>query len=290
MINQLTTEGYTVAELTAIFQVSRSTLYWRNHKTIQAPNEPQDPVETAIVEHARQNRCTCGVKRLRNIMAQSAEPVKTSERKIRRVLTKYQLKARAKRAYTPRTTQSDPSMRPSPNLLKIQGLPTSINQQWVSDITYIATLKGWCYLCSFMDRYSRRILGWSIDEHMTKELVIDAFEKALRNRGLVNRSQLIVHSDRGGQYTSRSFREQIRKAQCAQSMSPKGDCYANAHAESLWATIKNEAFTKRPDDVKEAKMQLFDYIETFYNPTRAHSSLSFQSPIQFEKNILSIAS
>lgn len=169
MTDQLKEDGYTMAELTEALEVARSTVYWnknRKSKPVQA-----EPVEEAIAKKAKEGRCTYGVKRLRIVLSKSTPPVRTSERRIRRVLDDNQFRARAKRAYRIRTTQSDPSARPSPNLIEEQGLSKSIDHQWVTDITYIKTGEGWCYLCSFMDRYSRRIPGWAIDTHMISELV-----------------------------------------------------------------------------------------------------------------------
>lgn len=231
MTDQLKEDGYTMAELTEALEVARSTVYWnknRKSKPVQA-----EPVEEAISKKAKEGRCTYGVKRLRIVLSKSTPPVRTSERRIRRVLDDNQFRVRAKRAYRIRTTQSDPSASPSPDFIEEKGLPKSIDHQWVTDITYIKTGEGWCYLCSFMDRYSQRILGWAIDTHMRSELVEQALKQALHKRQIKEKEDLIIHSDRGSQYTAKSFRKLLKQIRAQQSMRPKGDCYANAHAESL---------------------------------------------------------
>ena len=276
-----------MAELAMTLKIPRSSLYARMKRREVLNMRYPDHIETTIARQARQYRCTYGVKRLRHVLRRTVG-LKTSERKIRRILDKYQLRAVAKRPFKPRTTESDPHLRPSPNLLEKEGLPQNTNQQWVSDITYIKTREGWSYLCAFMDRYSRRILGWSLAKNMTSSLVEDAFRKSLKRRGFDKQPRLIVHSDRGSQYSSKSFRRMLREAGCLQSMSPRGDCYANAHAESLWSTIKTEGFTQVPHSHQQAKLVLFDYVETFYNSRRHHSSLGWQNPIDFELYSFSI--
>jgi len=156
------------------------------------------------------------------------------------------------------------------------------NQRWVLDITYLRTWEGWLYLAAVQDLYSRRIVGWSMADHLRSELVTDALGMALAHRR-PDRG-LICHSDQGSQFVSLAFGQQARAAGIAQSMGSRGDCYDNAVAESFFATIKKELIHRRSWPTKaELRLEVFDYIETFYNRQRRHSTLGQLSPVQYEK-------
>lgn len=181
-----------------------------------------------------------------------------------------------------KTTTGDPSLANSPNLLKRENITANRpDQVWVTDITYVATKDGWLYLCVFMDLYSRKVLGWAMDENMKTELVIKAFEMACKSRKPA--AGLIVHSDCGGQYKSKKFRRALSRRHVRQSMTHAGNCYDNAHAESFFGTLKNELIRGVKFQTREeAKAALFEYVEVFYNRIRLHSSIGYQSPEDFE--------
>lgn len=162
-------------------------------------------------------------------------------------------------------------------------------QVWVSDITYIPTAEGWLYLAAEMDLFSRRIVGWETREHMERSLVIGALGNAVAAstgslRGLLH------HSDQGSQYASHDFGTALANLGIEPSMSRRGNCYDNAAMESFWATLKTECFHRElPATRQQARSMIFDYIETFYNTRRRHSSLHFLSPLQFEQQTQSKA-
>jgi len=191
------------------------------------------------------------------------------------------LRARPKRPFRPRTTQVNHAAAPSPNLLSKEKKAQAPGQEIVSDITYIPTTQGWLYLAVVLDLYSRTLLGWSLSDSLHSKLVMDALQRAL-NSGLVA-PNAIFHSDRGSQYSSISTRHLIHQAGLRQSMSVAGYCYDNAFAESFFASLKAElSINSKPFDSKDAaKTALFDYLETFYNRKRLHSSLGFHSPYAF---------
>ena len=156
----------------------------------------------------------------------------------------------------------------------------------MADITYLRTWEGWLYLVAVQDLYSRRIVGWSMADHMRTELVSDALAMALArrrpDRGLIH------HSDQGGQFVSLAFGKQACAAGIAQSMGSKGDCFDNAVAESFFATIKKELIHRRAWPSKaELRTEVFDYIEVFYNRERRHSTLGQRSPVDYENSTLS---
>jgi putative transposase len=156
------------------------------------------------------------------------------------------------------------------------------NQVWVADITYLRTWQGWLYLVAVQDLYSRRIVGWSMQDHMRAELVTDALEMALARRRPA--PGLIWHSDQGAQFVSLAFGQKARAAGIAQSMGSKGDCFDNAVAESFFATLKKELVHRRSWPTKdELRTEVFDYIEVFYNRERRHSSLGQRSPAEYER-------
>ena len=156
---------------------------------------------------------------------------------------------------------------------------------WVADITYLRTWEGWLYLAAVQDVFSRRIVGWSMAEHMRAELVVDALAMALDHRR--PEPGLIHHSDQGSQYVSLAFGQTARAAGIAQSMGSRGDCFDNAVAESFFATLKKELVNRRPWPTKaELRSEIFDYIEIFYNRQRRHGKLGMRSPADFEESTL----
>ena len=179
------------------------------------------------------------------------------------------------------TTQRDPSHPVADNLLQQDFSATAINQRWSSDITYIATNQGWLYLAVVMDLYSRRIVGWSMSRRITRHLVIDAFRMAIGLRQ--PKGVLIHHSDRGSQYTSDDFRDELDKQGVRCSMSGRGNCYDNAVVESFFGLLKRERVNRtRYRTREEARADIFEYIECFYNRKRRHGYLGNISPAEYE--------
>lgn len=189
--------------------------------------------------------------------------------------------AAKKRKKFKRTTNSNHSNYISPNLLKQNFNTNSPNEVWVGDITYISTYEGWLYLAVVLDLYSRKVVGWSMSNRMTSQLVINALEYAIMDRN--PETGLIFHSDRGSQYASIDFRKSLKNNEVIQSMSGKGNCYDNAVAESFFHTLKTElVYWNRYKTRKEAKSSIFQFIEGFYNRKRRHSYLNYLSPYQYE--------
>lgn len=179
------------------------------------------------------------------------------------------------------TTDSNHDQPVAPNRLAERSAPTARDQVWVSDITYIPTDEGWLYVAGIMDLYSRRIVGWSMEEHMEAALTLAAWAMASRHRQPPR--GLLAHSDRGVQYACRDYRQALAQSGALASMSRKANCYDNATMESFWSTLKTElVYRGRFRTRSEARQAIFDYIETFYNRCRLHSSLGYKSPVDFE--------
>ena len=179
------------------------------------------------------------------------------------------------------TTDSNHGLPVAENLLDRQFTATAANQAWVSDITYIPTWEGWLYLATVQDLFSRKIVGWSMNERMTRQLVIDALEMAVDRRH--PEPGLLCHSDRGSQYASDDYQAVLARQGMVCSMSRKGNCWDNAVMESFYCTLKteliyHEVFRTR----EEARRAVFEYIEMFYNCVRRHSTLGYLSPADFE--------
>jgi putative transposase len=184
-----------------------------------------------------------------------------------------------------RTTVRVPGVRVCDDLVDRAFAATAPNRVWVADITYLRTWQGWLYLVAVQDLYSRRIVGWSMADHMRTELVTDALEMALAQRR--PDPGLIWHSDQGSQFVSLAFGQQARAAGIAQSMGSRGDCFDNSVAESFFATLKKELIYRASwPDKNELRTEVFDFIEVFYNRRRRHSTLGMLSPVDYETSTL----
>lgn len=180
------------------------------------------------------------------------------------------------------TTDSNHDHPISPNLLNQDFTTTRINEVWLTDITYIPTKEGFTYLVAIVDLHSRKTIAWQTSRNIDSQLVIAALEQAVALRGPI--SGTVVHSDRGSQYASEAFRRRLREHGLVQSMSRRGNCYDNAPMESFFKSFKVEEVQNEIYETHEhATRSVTQYIEHFYNPRRLHSSLNFQSPIEFER-------
>lgn len=171
------------------------------------------------------------------------------------------------------------------NVLDRQFQAEAPNQKWVADFTYIWTAEGWLYVAAVLDLYSRRIVGWSMQASMTSQLVADALMMAVWRRG--NPVELLHHSDQGSQYTSEHFQQLLKEQGITCSMSRAGEVWDNSAMESFFSSMKTERIARKVYRTRaQARADVFDYIETFYNPKRRHSTLGYVSPVQFEETQL----
>jgi transposase InsO family protein len=181
-----------------------------------------------------------------------------------------------------RTTIRVPGVRVADDLVERRFVPADANELWCADIKYVRSWQGFLYLAAVMDLYSRQILGWSLWENLETGGPLQALARAMVKRG--NPQGVIHHSDRGIQYASALYREQLLSSGLIASMSRKGNCYDNAAMEAFWSTLKREALEQSPDWSKDrVRRVLFQYIESVYNRQRLHSSLGYKSPVDFEQ-------
>jgi putative transposase len=235
-----------------------------------------DLVETVFREHQRRY----GHRRIAEELRQRGHVC--SVQRVRRLMKARGLQALTTRRFVPQTSDGK-AAAPSPNLLKDRSLPTRPNEVWAGDITYLPSRQGWLYLAVVLDLHSRRIVGWHLGTDLRAGLVCEALRQALVTRG-TRQAGLIFHSDRGSQYSSRAYRQQLAEAGIAQSMSSRGNPYHNAWTESCIGTLKTELVQNAIfEDHADAQRALFSYIESYYNPRRLHSALSYRSPNQAER-------
>ena len=208
------------------------------------------------------------------------------QRRVRRLMRACGLMARPKRRRLPQDTGVRLQATIAPNVLERQFQAPKPNCRWVADFTYLWTGEGWLYVAVVLDLYSRYAVGWSMQTQMTAELVTNALMMAIWRRG--PKEALVHHSDQGSQYTSEQFQDLLAQHGIICSMSRRGDCWDNAAMESFFSTLKIERTNRKAYRTRdEAKADVFDYIERFYNPRRRHSTLGYLSPMEFEKQTVS---
>ena len=204
--------------------------------------------------------------------------------RIERLMRAQALRARPRRRGLPVDRGARPTTAPAANLLDRQFVAQAPNQKWVADFTYLWTAEGWLYVAVVLDLYSRRAVGWSMQANMTAQLVTDALMMALWRRG--RPQALLHHSDRGSQYSSEQFQRLLGELGITCSMSRAGNVWDNSAMESFFSTLKTERTARKTYRTRnEAKADVFDYIERFYNPKRQHSTIGYISPIQFEQQM-----
>ena len=211
-----------------------------------------------------------------------AEGVRVGKLRVQQLMQQHGIRARGKRRFRV-TTDSRHGLPIAPNLLNRNFTVAAPNRVWAGDMTYIQTEEGWLFLAVVLDLFSRRIVGWSLREHMRSELAVDALRMAWLQRSPDRRTELIFHSDRGSQYASSDFNQVLNECAIQPSMSRKGDCWDNACSETLFASLKVERLHgQRFQTIRQAKDETLDWL-LWYNRTRLHSTLKYVSPMQFEQ-------
>jgi transposase InsO family protein len=274
--------AYPLEIVCQVLEVSRSGYYaWLDRPQSARARRRQELVVKVRAIH-QENRGVYGSPRVHQALAAAGESV--CENTVAKVMREHEIRAKTKRKFVPRTTDGNHSQPVADNLLDRQFDAELPNLKWAVDITYIPTGEGWLYLAGVIDLCSRRIVGWSMADHMKTELVSDALSMAIAHRQ--PGEGLLHHSDRGVQYASEDYQYLLQSHRMEPSMSGKGDCWDNACMESFWSTLKNELVNHEQYATREeARQSIFEYIEVFYNRKRLHSSLGYLSPEAFEASL-----
>jgi len=265
-----------------VLEVSRSGYYaWRERPDSARAKRREELAEKIKAVH-QENRGVYGSPRVFRALKAGGECV--CENTVAKVMRDNGIRARSKRKYVPRTTDSSHEQPVAPNVLGRRFEAEAPDRKWAADITYVPTDEGWLYLAGVIDLCSRKVVGWSMAEHMRTDLVSDALRMALARRS--PGEGLLHHSDRGVQYASGDYRHLLQSHGIECSMSGRGDCWDNAVMESFWGTLKTELVNHQRYQTREqARASIFEYVEVFYNRQRLHSSLGYLSPEQFEAGL-----
>jgi transposase InsO family protein len=271
-----------VAVVCEALGVSRSGYYrWLTAKPCARSRRDAELAEQVVAAH-RRSRGNYGAPRI--LAELRAAGVRTSEKRCARLMRQQGICGRKRHRRRPRTTDSTHQQPVAPNVLALMAEPTAPNQVWVTDITYLETAEGWLYVAAILDAFSRRVVGWASGATLAATLATAAWRDAVARRQPA--PGLLHHSDRGSQYVDGDYVAELARHGIARSMSRKANCYDNAAMESFWSTLKTETGLGSTVSAtrRQAELAVFDYIETFYNPARRHSSLGYLSPVAFEKH------
>lgn len=269
---------YPLRLMVQILGVSKSGFYDWNLRDSARDTEKLKLVR-AIEDIHRSSRKTYGSPRIWDQL--KALGYKVSKSRVERLMKEFGIRAKTKKKFRV-TTDSKHNHPVAENILNRNFSPAKANLAWAGDITYIWTGEGWLFLSVILDLFSRQVIGWSMDERMTKELTLSALRMAIAKRK--PQKGLIHHSDRGSQYASGTYRDLLKNYGMICSMSRKGNCWDNAVTESFFHSLKIElVYFEKFETRQEAKAKIFEWIEVFYNKQRIHSALGYKSPEQFEK-------
>jgi putative transposase len=272
--------GFPIAVLCRTVGVSRAGYYAWRRRGVSARAQ-QDAALTVRIEHIHaRSRQTYGAPRVHAELAAGA--VAVGRKRVARLMRTAELVGCRRQRRVVGTTVADPTATPAPNVVARDFHPPAPNRLWVGDVTYVPTEEGWLYVATLLDAYSRRVVGWSMADHLRTELALDALTMALSRRRPAA-AELVHHTDRGCQYTADRYQAVLAAQGITCSMSRTGNCFDNAMAESFFATFKSELIDRHIWPTRyAARRAIFEWIEVFYNRQRRHSALGYLSPAAFE--------
>ena len=275
-------DSFPIALMCDVLAVSKSGYYTSVDRPLSPRVERRQRIEASVRLVHAQSHGIYGSGKIAQELARRDDLETACRNTVAHAMREMGLKSRVRKAFIPATTMTDPTKQPAPNVLDRDFTATRPNQKWVTDITYLPTLCGWVYLAVVLDLFSRKVVGWALSDSLATPLVAEALRRAIESRRPVGQ-ELLHHSDRGCQYTSDAYQHTLRALGIECSMSRRGDCYDNAVAERFFWSLKHE-WTKHESftDLEAARLSVFKYVDTFYNPVRLHQSLGYKSPEQFE--------
>jgi putative transposase len=273
--------SFPVRMMCEMLEVSRSGYYSWLRRTPSKRSEEETRLKVSIQEAHQRGRGTYGSPRVTQEL--KSKGVTAGRHRVARLMREQGLCGLPRRrAFRVTTTRTDPSLAVAPNTLDRGFSTTQLDQVWVSDLTYLDTEEGWLYLAAILDLGSRRIVGWSLEDNLGAQLPLRALRMALGHREAAK----LHHSDRGCQYASTAYRSELASHGIECSMSRRGNCWDNAPMESFFSTLKRELAHRSAWQTRaQARQDVFDYIEVFYNRQRRHSALSYQTPSEYEEQL-----
>jgi putative transposase len=265
-----------------VLRVSSSGYYDSLGREPSKQTQRHERIKQAVQQVHAESYGIYGSTKIADRMQQSDELESACRNTVAAAMRELGIESRVSKSFTPTTTVADLSKRPAENKLDRNFTAEAPNHKWVTDITYLPTAAGWVYLAVVLDLFGRKVVGWSIGASLATELVSDALRRAIENRR-PDGKQLLHHSDRGCQYTSDAYQQTLRTLGIECSMSRTGNCYDNAVMERFFWSLKHE-WTKHEsfENLEEARLSVFKYIETFYNRERIHQTLGYKTPDQHE--------
>jgi putative transposase len=274
-------QNHSISKMARVLKISRSGYYQWLITPISNRRYDNELLVQKIKIYQKELKYSYGSKRL-TIHIKGVEKIALGHNRVAKLMRENNLGAKRKRRWRKPKEEKD-LQSTIPNILDRNFDVLEPDKVWVSDISYIRTSSGWEYLCAIMDLYSRKIIGWSFAHRMDMPLVMNAFQAAVLNRN--NPKGVMFHTDRGSQYCSNEFKKVLKKNDFIQSMSRKGNCWDNACIESFFKSLKYEyLYPIGIMNTQETKLNLFEYIEIFYNRKRIHTSLGNRSPEEYENN------
>lgn len=286
VVRELAADGVPVATACRVLNVSTSGFYdWSDR-----PTSPRERANLELVEVIRtihdDSRATYGSPRVHAELRLGAPQLAVSRKRVERLMRTHGIVG-VHRRRRGGVTRRDPAAEPHADLVERRFHAEAPNELWCCDITQHRTGEGWLYCAVVLDVYSRRVVGWSIADHLRSDIVVDALEMACWRRKpaaqSLERGGTVVHSDHGSQYTSWAFGQRLRTAGLLGSMGTVGDCFDNALAESFFSSLQIELLDRRSWVTRQQLSNaIFEWIEAWYNPRRRHSALGYRSPIDYE--------
>lgn len=275
-------DSFPVLRMCRVLGVSKSGYYTSVDRPKSVRAQRTEKIEASVARVFEETDAIYGSKKITEELQEREELETACRNTVASAMRRLGLRSKVKKGFRPTTTKADPSKRPAPNLLDRCFEADSPNRKWVTDITYLKTAAGWVYVAVVLDLFSRKAVGWSIGDSLQTKLVTDALHDAVKKRH-PKRGELLHHSDRGSQYTSDDCQQALRMLDIHCSMSRTGNCYDNAVMERFFWSLKHEWTNWREyATLDEARLSVFQYIETFYNPRRRHQTLGYKSPNQYE--------
>jgi putative transposase len=275
-------DSFPIAVLCDVLRVSTSGYYASLRREPSPRAQRRERIRQAVAHVYAQSHGIYGSHKVARELCQRDELESACRNTVATAMRQLGLASCLRKTFKPTTTQADPTKQPATNKLDQDFTAEAPNRKWVTDITYLPTAAGWVYLAVVLDLFSRKVVGWSLSSSLATELVSQALRRAVESR-CPQGGQLLHHSDRGCQYTSDAYQQTLRLLGIECSMSRTACCYDNAAMERFFWSLKYE-WTNRTTyaDLEDARLSVFKYIETFYNPLRLHQTLGYVSPDQYE--------